>query len=944
MNNLLEGCESWLKEQYRTAMDRDIDNNGIRLRWLTNDSLTRQVDQHNAGGLLLEDGDIGWLFYLLPYSEELLQKQVNQALGIRSRLLREANYTGKAEADVDEDKDSTWRVGIIWLVDSAQWDNWQEQILDIRRESGVVEEISIDVVRINDNDIVASLTKHGMPRLLLHTRAMMKRLPHEAEKWLSADAQVLASIDGLSEEVRSASARQFARELEEKAKGYTQGTILATTHEPRHFSRFRVESFRNIESLEIAPKYGAPNQPRAVIMFGPNGTGKTSFTEAVSLAAFHTSPRLESFLLDKDVQRRSEETYLNEYVAPTDGGDRQPSFQWGSGGKVNFTINTEDNLRSYDGVILNQEDSLRFFDVGKAKLAELVLRGYSALADNLTLWLDSESARLKEIKHQFTREYNLNNAITRSATAYDRLAQGLLEKCLNRPPAEYLNWLRFIASLSRFDTQQASSLLANWDGYQQSEAKRLSATLAKLQEQGASTSEIADTIKESLYRFDRSSEQSIKFREEHLQWTSSLRNELETIHGQMDSWGEWLGQQQEEQPANSERDSEALAAEIDSLAKERADLEKHGKALRGRIDLLENAKQYLGPHWAKQHPDTCPVCDSDVSDRNGIEQVVATLLTETDDSIIEMRSHYAHIQTRQKDLEMTLKVTSIAVCPIAVGDQKRLNELLQPFLRDGMTLKVALTDPQQRQKLKEDLSRMSVLPDAPQPHTDPEQGANELANRFIELAQEADKALEDPQALGEVRKAYDLRLEKVMKEHLPSTMEKVWSELTMTLTTAPWLLPEQPKLKLERRGKMLSIQAGDGGRYIRYLYNSAEKHILELAWFYTNYLAKRRFDEAWMLLDDPAQEMDQPSYRELVRLWETLLRLHQRYKLPLTMIVALHQEERALDATRATNGELYILGWQKKQRQDSSPKSSVKRVELLAPGYFPLKPDKVFEH
>lgn len=96
-----------------------------------------------------------------------------------------------------------------------------------------------------------------------------------------------------------------------------------------------------------------------------------------------------------------------------------------------------------------------------------------------------------------------------------------------------------------------------------------------------------------------------------------------------------------------------------------------------------------------------------------------------------------------------------------------------------------------------------------------------------------------------------------------------------------------------------------------------------------------------MLLDDPAQEMDQPSFRELVRLWETLLRIHQRKERPLTMIVALHQEDRALDATRATNGQLYILGWQKEQ-QDRNTQSSIKRVVLLATGFHPLKPEKLF--
>ncbi len=201
--------------------------------------------------------------------------------------------------------------------------------------------------------------------------------------------------------------------------------------------------------------------------------------------------------------------------------------------------------------------------------------------------------------------------------------------------------------------------------------------------------------------------------------------------------------------------------------------------------------------------------------------------------------------------------------------------------------------------------------------------------------------LEMPQSIEEVKKALEQRMEKILMEHLPSTLGKVWEELTLTLTSASWLLPDRPNLKLEQHGKSLSVQVGKSGRYIRYIYNAAERHLLGLAWFFTYYIAKRRFDEAWMLLDDPAQEMDQPSFREFVRLWETLLRLHQKICRPFTMIAALHQEERALDAARATNGKLYTLGWQKEQK-DTSSQPSVKKIVLLAPGYHPLKPKKIF--
>lgn len=252
-----------------------------------------------------------------------------------------------------------------------------------------------------------------------------------------------------------------------------------------------------------------------------------------------------------------------------------------------------------------------------------------------------------------------------------------------------------------------------------------------------------------------------------------------------------------------------------------------------------------------------------------------------------------------------------------------------------------LIDQQYRQQLKGDLSRMGILPDAPKPYADATQESERLATDFIALTQEADRVLEDPQSIGEVKKAFEQRMEKILINHLPQTLGKVWEELTLTLTTAPWLLPDQPNLTLEQRGKSLSVQVGITGRYIRYFYNAAERHVLGLAWFFTYYFSKRRFDEAWLLLDDPAQEMDQPSFRELVRLWETLLRLHHRNGRPLTMIVTLHQEERALDAARATNGKLYILGWQMKQ-EDTSNRTSVKKIVLLAPGYHPLKPEKIF--
>ena len=78
-------------------------------------------------------------------------------------------------------------------------------------------------------------------------------------------------------------------------------------------------------------------------------------------------------------------------------------------------------------------------------------------------------------------------------------------------------------------------------------------------------------------------------------------------------------------------------------------------------------------------------------------------------------------------------------------------------------------------------------------------------------------------------------------------------------------------------------------------------------------------------MDDPAQQLDQTSYRDLCRLWRVLVRLHSIYGLPLRLVLLLHQEERALDAARSTRGLVDVLGWS--VEQDGTPRE----LELFAP-------------
>ncbi|GMQ87554.1 MAG: hypothetical protein BMS9Abin08_0758 [Gammaproteobacteria bacterium] len=941
MQAWLESCEVWLASQYKNILGLDLAGDVVRLRWLSADSLTKESERADAQNLVIEDADIGWLLFLLPYVPEYLEHQINQALGLRSRLLREANYTGIEKAGEKEDQDSSWRIELVWLVGENSWNDWQQKIIELRRESGAAEEISFDAICIKDNNVRKSLEVHGLPSLLLHARALLTKSSEEAEKWLSADIQVSAELENFSQRFNSPRARTIARELEEKAKAHERSEERQISAKPRQFQNFRVQHFRNLDSLEISVDRSEDVKAEAIILFGPNGTGKSSFAEALSLAAFETSPLLERFMVDKDINGRSAELYLRDYLTPLETTGVQPSFTWGKSEISEFTLAPDEGSKvRFEGVILNQEDSIKFTDLSRGELAERVLAGYSTLAGHLSAWLTQEERGAKEAKAVFTRKHGLNSAIKRSSTAYNRLAGGLLSNQLQRPSPEFIDWLRFLGRLSNEDGQNASMLVSDWTTQQDTVVKRLADTLEKLREKGATQSHISESIQEKLGEYDVLARKSTEFRQRLASRIVILHEQLEGSLTHIEIWGAWLASQAGTQD-KSEADGKVLMTEIENIAKERTELEKNGKSLRGRLELLDQAKQYLKSHWTTQHPDICPVCDSNVADRQGIEAVVSALQEETNTTILTLRTRHVEIQMRQKELDAKLKVAGISACPLAVEDQARLRDWLTPFLPEGAVLEDWLINPQHRQQLKDDLSKMGVLPDAPKPYTDTTQESERLATDFIALTQEADRALEDPQSIGEVKKEFEQRMENILMSHLPATLEKVWGELTLTLTTAPWLLPNKPDLKLEQRGKSLSVQVGKSGRYLRYIYNAAERHLLGLAWFFTYYLAKRRFDEAWMLLDDPAQEMDQPSFRELVRLWETLLRLHQKIRLPFTMITALHQEERALDAARATNGKLYVLGWQKKQ-EDTSNRPSVKKIVLLAPGYHPLKPEKMF--
>ena len=176
-----------------------------------------------------------------------------------------------------------------------------------------------------------------------------------------------------------------------------------------------------------------------------------------------------------------------------------------------------------------------------------------------------------------------------------------------------------------------------------------------------------------------------------------------------------------------------------------------------------------------------------------------------------------------------------------------------------------------------------------------------------------------------------------MKSQLPETMERLWIELALSLTSAPWVLAGKPVMDVTNRKGERRVSLQVQGRLARYTLNQAETHLLGLGWFFTKYLTHGRFRYQCIVMDDPAQQLDQTSYRDLCRLWRVLLRLHRIRGIPLRLVLFLQQEDRALDAARVTRGVVDLLGWAPEQE------GPLRELELFAPGAASATPQAWFQ-
>lgn len=945
MTSALVQCKQYLESRYRTALNlqsgfaKQVGEDGPAWLWVTIDDIFHASAQE-SGIAALVDPEIGTLLYFVEYGkEQQIVPLVVKALSVRSRLLFGGNDPRRESAP--RDSRGSWRVALYWLIGSeGLLDQWQRQMALLRAEAPHMEEIPMDCVANLAGDWQSTFQDHGFPRLLLQSRKVLRiKNRVDVERWSAADSQVEAALQGFAKKFSDRTQKELAGTVEQelqrlKDAGKGQKTAIGKT--ASSLKRLGVKNFRNIRDANL--ELGADRVSCSVIT-GPNGSGKSTLFEVISLATFGSSSRYLEYLRDKDVGTRTPEDYIKKYVRNVENP------QWADPALILDGIPTAVGLprseseaveidRLSEGSLFSQERSARFCQRSASDLAAEVLRGYSDIANGLQWYVDDEYQKANRGRQDLLRSLSLSANITKVDTAHLRVALKRLEAAIPYATTSLVAWLS-IASRDYQDLlPPADGTLKMWQRWNDEKRKT---DVAKQCVAVLEQSLAEDAVSTWIGEYSRCVEETLKMFGGHVSDAKKLVQADSKVLDDLRLWGRWAeGQVVGAISAKSSEVTEARKQLADA-SKRQALVVKRGTIMRGRIDHLNSVKATVVPGWLEEHGATCITCNTDLKARGGLLNVMEALLGEAASERARLEDEYKKSAALIRELNERLAKLGIAEHPLEEHRRDELVRAFSPFLVDGMTLSAMLTNEGARERLIGLLNHLKVAP--PLPPKIEVTIANEIAKEIIQKCIDVSVTFNAPNNWAAIRKRVAESLGETVKSHLPNTLESLWLECVLNLTSAPWMLRQRPTfhVKTQRNDQSLTIRVGkdEEGPLARHILNQAEVHILGLSWFFVRYCLHGRFNSPYMVLDDPAQEMDQTTYRDLCRLLETYVRVHRAQDTPLNLVLMFHQEDRALDAARALNATLTSLSWADVQTAETIRNLRVTSDEL------PLSPAAV---
>jgi energy-coupling factor transporter ATP-binding protein EcfA2 len=875
-----------------------------------NDDLSPTVVASPHG--LLLDPDVGIALFLLRFITREkenegtdVRAQVAQAIAYRSRLLP------RRLTESDADPNGSWRVMIHWLVDEVDESDWQEQVSALRRDTAYMEELPVDaVVRNSSKDWTSSVQRHDLPRLLLRTRKVLgMKSTNTVFQWSSADARVRGAMKGFAEQFSDAMEHRLARQVEarlDRAKPDQDIESNRAPAEPKRLSELAVRNFRNIQ--EVGLNFSG-NVAQSAVIHGPNGTGKSNLFEALEFALRGTSQRAQDFLGDQDIATtKKEREYMESYLAPFGQDGIRPRIDL-NGEEISLFIDRPGSPR-LSGNLLSQEDTEKFINKKASDLAAEILGEFSGLADDLREHAEGELAQAQgNLKNMLTRlGLDRPGAVTKQETARGKVAEIQLRDVVSTPAhllamlqKETWAWSPRTAHATRIATEMQSGSQGLGD---------FSAGLGKL------TS--GDELTIRLRAFLMPVRQARQAADQFLAEVAQIRSEWPAdIVSKIDIWGRWLTERQVVPASTDNQNISSKQLQRKQHADELEKLTRQGLLYRERERHFETLQQFLRGPWRDSGEQRCPTCDTDFSDRGGILAAVEVVRTANNETVAMLRKQYTEIQSRMTALDNELQVSDQTRCPLSEVDQAAVRLALTPHLPVGIGFDDMLVKPEERSRC---LAWMDIVGHLPVPSQfgfgeNEEEQITAIVSHLQSAYKDMENGFQLPEAWKKVTSKLKDRLATVLDEHLPQTLGGLWRELVMNLTPARWQILGGLEMQVEsRRGKQearLVLDIDGKPRLARYVLNKAETLSLGLAWFLVRYISQGRFRHAVLALDDPALDMDQTTFRDLCRLMESLLRLHKTRSLqrPLSLLIFLHQDERALDAARATGGLLHRLVW-----------------------------------
>jgi len=932
---VLNELREWLRLSYERLLGQKLElaPSAASIVW--------SADNNDSACVHLFDAEIGvWTRIAVIEDVEIaatcILNEVQETLRCLATVRPQINIPAN-----EQDPHGLWSVCMLFLVHRTCEHVWRETIQALRAESGFSEEFGLQVVFYDQSASLSGALDRtgGLPHLLLATRRLLSLDSNKAPSWVSADERVRDMLTTFPSNFDEGAAKKLSEELvahvflESGAERNARFPI-----EPQIVTSLTIKGFRNIDQLTI-PFVKKESQVHTQIVFGPNGTGKSSIFEALSLSVSGASKGLEDYLNDPDNRLPNAQQYVANVLSAFGGSiERQPVpplVELNGDSKLSSLATDRDDAKrrriSTDGTLLSQEEARSFVVEDSKTRGARVLAGYSSLAQAAQAYAATEYGTANRLRQEWLRQFGLSLNIKKSSTRWEKICRHFIDSEAPRITSQVDSWLSSVCVAVPGKAPLATELtqlLNASDG----EAARVQLTvqLSRLGEIGGDE-QCTEILTTWMAKRDRVVQDISALTMElrpHVELLVSQRAEIEK---DLRTWHEWRLKRKNAAGQSIKVSSASNnVGRLHSLEKRLGELGLLGQRHTVHLEHLQRVQGEFLRKWAEHNPNNCPTCNSAHEGDGGIEAVVEKLTRSVASTITRERALYTEIQSQIKEIEKERELNG--ECPLSEGRRSQIALILGYSPRSFESIDIDLERNEAVNELMYKVDGVIALP-ALASTTNSNVIATQIWRKISNENSRGEALWSLPDRWDSVKGLLDEKCISIVKQHLPQTLEAVWLEIGMALTSARWNLVCEPQMQADtqRGAEKLRLLATSGSRSVaaKYLYNQAEQHTLGIAWYFTRYLAVGRFHHALVAMDDPAQEMDQTTFRTFTRFLQAFTRLHARRNKPLSLVVLLHQEERALDLARATEQQLTTIKWGRRIKADG-PDSSVESLVLLS--------------